>query len=243
VGRAFRAPTFNDLYWPKSGNPDIIPEHGDALQLGMDLNQNEKVSFSLSGFVRRTKDLISWVPDTAGIWRPTNIDESEIFGITTSGKIGSLKGFSLSYSVNLSKADQTRREMVYSDWLTGETQFEQIKRRAAYLPEFSASQEINYQSGFATYLSLELQETGDRVNYYTSYDSLPKVYMTSKTLPFNLIVNFRAKQRLFKTTELICRIENLLNQSYAEQFGNSPFDLDYPRPKRTIFLEIRFNNF
>jgi vitamin B12 transporter len=243
VGRAFRAPTFNDLYWPKSGNPDIKPEHGDALQLGMDWNQNEKVSFSLSGFVRRTKDLISWVPDTAGIWRPTNIDESEIFGITTNGEIDGLKGFSLSYSVNLSKANQTRREMVYSDWLTGETRFEQIKRRGAYLPEFSASQEINYQSGFETYLSLELRETGDRVNYYTSYDSLPKVYMTAKTLPFNLIVNFRAKQRLFKSTELICRIENLLNRSYAEQFGNSPFDLDYPRPKRTIFLEIRFNNF
>jgi outer membrane cobalamin receptor len=243
LGRAFRAPTFNDLYWPKSGNPDIKPEHGDALQIGMDLNQNENFSFSLTGFARKTKDLISWVPDTAGIWRPTNIDESEIYGITICEKIVHLKGFSVDYTWNLSKANQTRRELVYSDWLTGETRFEQIKRRAAYLPEFSASQEINYQSGFETYLSLELRETGDRVNYYTSYDSLPKVYMTAKTLPFNLMVNFRAKQRLFKSTELICRIENLLNRSYAEQFGNSTLDLDYPRPKRTIFFEIRFNNF
>ena len=242
-GKAFRAPTFNDLYWPKSGNLGIKPEHGDALQLGIDWNQNENTSFSLTGFARKTRDLISWVPDTAGIWRPTNIDESEIFGITTNGKIECLKGFSFGYSLNLSKANQTRKEKVYSDWLTGVTRFELIKRRAAYLPEFSATQEIGYQSGFETYLGLELRETGNRVNYYTSYDSLPKVYMTTKTLPFNFIVNFRARQRLFTNTELILRIENLLNRSYAEQFGNSPFDLDYPRPKRTIFLEIRFNNF
>ncbi|MEO0114119.1 MAG: TonB-dependent receptor [candidate division WOR-3 bacterium] len=243
IGRAFRAPTFNDLYWPKSGNPKIKPEHGDALQFGIDLKFPNSASFSLTGFARRTKNLIAWVPDTAGLWRPTNIDETEIFGITTNGKIKFPNGFAFNYTGNWLKAKQIRQEMVYFDWLTNETRFERTKRRAAYLPEFSAIQEIGYETKFATNLSLELRETGNRVNYYSSYDSLPKVYMTTKILPSNFIVNLRVRQQLFSNTELIFRIENLLNQSYAEQFGNSIADLDYPRPKRTIFFEIRFNNY
>lgn len=243
IGRAFRAPTFNDLYWPKSGNPKIKPEYGDALQLGIDLKFQNSASFSLTGFARKTKDLISWVPDTAGLWRPTNIDKAEIFGITTNGKISLLNGLSFNYTGNWSQAKQIRQEMVYYDWLTGETRFDRIKRRAAYLPEFSLTQEISYETRFATYFSLELRETGNRVNYYSSYDSLPKVYMTTKILPFNFIINLRARQRLFNTTDLILRLENLFDRIYAEQFGNSINDLDYPRPKRTIFLELRANNF
>lgn len=237
-GRAFRAPTFNDLYWPRSGNPNLKPEYGDALQFGIDWE-----NFSLTGFCRKTKDLISWVPDKEGIWRPTNIDKSDIFGITTKGKFNISQNFSFRYGLNLSEATQTRREMVYSDWLTGKTEFKSVKRRAAYLPKFSATQELNYQYSYKSNFSLELRETGNRVNYYTSYDSIPKVYIAPKTLPFNFIINFRARQKLFEKTELRCRIENLLNRSYTEQFGNSLFDLDYPGPKRTIFLEIRFNNF
>jgi len=242
IGRAFRAPTFNDLFWPKSGNPEIKPEYGDALQLGID-SENEVGSFSITGFTRKTKNLISWVPDTAGLWRPTNIDEAVIFGFTTNGKIRLAKGFSFHYTWDWSKAVQLRQEVVYYDWLTQKTQFERIKRRAAYRPEFSATQEIGYETNFATYLGLELREIGNRVNYYPMYDSLPKVYMASKTLPFSFVVNLRIRQNLFTNTKLILRIENLLNQNYAEQFGNSIFDLDYPKPKRTIFFELRANNF
>ena len=243
LGRAFRAPTFNDLYWPKSGNPEIKPEFGDAIQLGMDWKGDEGQSFSLTAFARKTKDLIAWVPDTAGIWRPTNIDEADIFGISTKGKVRLLKGFAFGYALNLSKANQIRKEMVYSDWATGTTRFELKKRRAAFLPGFTLSQEISYQNDFGTNLGLEFREIGNRVNYYTTYDSLPKVYMTTKTLPFDFVVNLRVRQRLFAGGELIFRIENLLNQDYAEQFGNSPDDLDYPRPKLTIFSELRIGNF
>jgi outer membrane cobalamin receptor len=242
-GRAFRAPTFNDLYWPKSGNQEIKPEFGDALQSGMDWKGNEGQSFSFTGFVRKTKDLIAWVPDTAGIWHPINIDESEIFGISNKGEIRLLKRLIFGYSLNLFKANQIRKELVYSDWTTGTTRFELKKRRAAFLPEFTLSQEISYKGDFGTNFALEFVETGKRVNYYPVYDSLPIVYLTKKTLPFNFIVNLRMHQRLLSRIEFILRIENLFNQNYAEQFGNSLADLDYPRPKFTIFSEVRFANF
>lgn len=245
IGRAFRAPNFNDLYWPKLRNPniDIKPGYGDAFQFGVDWKVKENLTFALTTFVRKTKGLISWIPDTAGIWQPTIIDKSEIIGIAINGKVKWFKGFSFRYSLNLSKANQTRKEMVYSDWTTGETQFEQKRRRAAYLPEFTSTQEISYQTDFGTNVALEIRETGTRVNYYTSYDSSPKIYMITKSFPFNYILNFRAKQRLLAGADLIFRIENLLNQNYAEQFGNSPYDLDYPRPKLTIFSELRISNF
>ncbi len=243
LGRAFRAPTFNDLYWPKSGNPEIKPEFGDALQLGLDWKRNQGQSFSLTAYARKTKDLIAWVPDSAGIWHPTNINESDIFGISTKGEIKILKMFKLGLSVNFSKANQMRKELIYSDWETGTNRFELKRRRSAFLPIFSLSQEISYKNGFGSYISLEFLETGNRINYYPVYDNFPIVYMAKKTLPFNFIVNLRIKQRLLSRIELIFRIENLLNKSYAEQFGNSLTDLDYPRPKLVIFSEVSFTNF
>lgn len=243
LGRAFRAPTFNDLYWPKSGNQEIKPEFGDALQLGIDWKGNNGQLFSFTAFIRKTKNLIAWVPDTAGIWLPINIDKSEIFGISNKGEIRLLKRFILGYTLNLLKANQIRKEIVFSDWTTGTTRVEFKKRRAAFLPEFSLAQEISYQNGFGTIVGLGFIETGNRINYYPAYDSLPIVYMTKKTLPFNFMVNLRMQQKLLGRMELIFRIENLFNQSYAEQFGNTLDDSDYPRPKLIIFSEVRFANF
>lgn len=34
-GTAFRAPTFNDLYFPNFGNPDVLPEEAEALELSI----------------------------------------------------------------------------------------------------------------------------------------------------------------------------------------------------------------
>ena len=34
-GTGFRAPDFNDLYWPDYGNPDLKPEHSESYELGL----------------------------------------------------------------------------------------------------------------------------------------------------------------------------------------------------------------
>lgn len=84
IAKAFRAPTLNDLYWPETlyakGNPDLDPETGLEYELAVDHNFNKKDRLSMSIFLRKVKDLINWAPDSSYVWKPTNLNDAEIYG-------------------------------------------------------------------------------------------------------------------------------------------------------------------
>jgi vitamin B12 transporter len=57
-GEAFKAPTFNDLYWPNYGNPDLVPETSANVELGMQGSwDNMKIEAAV--FQNKLKNLIS----------------------------------------------------------------------------------------------------------------------------------------------------------------------------------------
>jgi len=76
----FRIPTFNDLYWKGSGDPNLKPE--TSLQAEI-INEWSFANFqiSLTTYYNRIKDMLRWVPTNGSIWRPVNIDEVEILGL------------------------------------------------------------------------------------------------------------------------------------------------------------------
>jgi vitamin B12 transporter len=84
VAKAFRAPTLNDLYWPETayakGNPDLDPETALEYELAVDHNFNKKDRLSMSIFLREVEDLINWAPDSSYVWKPTNLNDAEIYG-------------------------------------------------------------------------------------------------------------------------------------------------------------------
>ena len=84
VAKAFRAPTLNDLYWPETlyakGNPDLDPETALEYELAVDHNFNKKNRLSMSFFLREVEDLINWAPDSSYVWKPTNLNDAEIYG-------------------------------------------------------------------------------------------------------------------------------------------------------------------
>lgn len=92
IGRSFRVPTFDDLYWPDEvwvrGNPDLKPETGINFDLG--LNFSRKTTTLLSGevsyFNNKVTDLISWNPDASGVWMPMNVGRAKVQGIETGMK-------------------------------------------------------------------------------------------------------------------------------------------------------------
>lgn len=65
VGTAFKAPTFNDLYFPLSfgfsGNPNLRPERSNSRELGLDLNLGAH-HFTATYFDNRIDDLIAIDP-------------------------------------------------------------------------------------------------------------------------------------------------------------------------------------
>lgn len=77
-GSAFKAPTFNDLYFPDSNNPDLLPERAVADELALDYT-TAATQISLAWFNRDVTNLIQWV-----ITQPENVANADIEGVELS---------------------------------------------------------------------------------------------------------------------------------------------------------------
>ncbi len=82
VARNFNLPTFNDLFWPTLGNPNLRPESGWSSEIGLVFFAKNlmKKPFGASGFSAElthfqtfTKDWIKWRPGADGLFRPENL--------------------------------------------------------------------------------------------------------------------------------------------------------------------------
>ena len=93
-GTGFKAPTFNDLYFPFSGNPDLEAEESENYQLSFQGNYNWG-NWEANFFKNRVDNLIAWAPIAPGsfIWKPSNINDAR------------LQGMELVYSVRLGDVD------------------------------------------------------------------------------------------------------------------------------------------
>jgi outer membrane cobalamin receptor len=91
--KSYRAPSFNDLYWPRDafavGNPDLIPETGLNFDVGINLSfpyDFINTSAAVNFFNNNVTDLILWAQDPAlnNLWTPNNISETQTTGLETS---------------------------------------------------------------------------------------------------------------------------------------------------------------
>lgn len=100
-GKAFRAPTFNDLYWPYSsftwgpttyiieGNSDLKPETAMEYEGGIEQSLGKGNSVKFIAFSRNAKNLIQWqetVTVATDTWRPTNIGRARTWGYEAEAK-------------------------------------------------------------------------------------------------------------------------------------------------------------
>lgn len=95
-GTAFRAPSFNDLYFPGSGNPNLKAETSQNNELGAVLDL-ERSQWQLSAYQNDIDDLIAWACaincsngyegpfESWPIWLPSNVDKARIRGMELQG--------------------------------------------------------------------------------------------------------------------------------------------------------------
>lgn len=83
----FRAPTFNDLYYPDpflSGNPNLRPETSRSYEIGLKWQATDETSLDMALYHMRVKDQINWAPvdptDPFSAWHPDNVDEVHVTG-------------------------------------------------------------------------------------------------------------------------------------------------------------------
>lgn len=83
-GKAFHAPSFNDLYFPGFGNPALRPETSHNREVGFDYGVGAQ-TFAATYFDNRIEDLIAFVFDPAtSIFGPVNVDRARIQGLELS---------------------------------------------------------------------------------------------------------------------------------------------------------------
>jgi vitamin B12 transporter len=188
-GTAFKAPSFNDLYYPWSGNPNLISETADSSEFLTRYN-SDLFTAELSVYQTNIDNLIEWAPvdlsDPYSPWKPKNIAKAEILGAEATF---SAEFFDTNNSLTLSHIDA-------EDKTTG--------RQLARRPNFSANYNLIYSIG-------ELSFTFD-VNYQGSrYDN---ANAQVKTLEAYTLVDLGLNYRLSSKVNLFAKVTNITDKDY-----------------------------
>lgn len=184
-GTAFKAPTFNDLYWPLSfgyqGNPNLKPEEARNRELSVQWRQQAH-SVKLTAFDNRIDNLIVTKPDFSTV---DNIDKARIIGQT-------LEASTVLGSVNLAANITSQRAR---DEKTGNT----LQYRSKLHGGITASLALDRST-----LSAELRAAGKR----------PANAANSEYLRGYGIVNLGADYQLDKQWTLNARLSNVGDKRY-----------------------------
>lgn len=193
VSNAFKAPTFDDMYWPLQfgyqGNPNLKPERSRNQEVGLhyaaDGQRVDAVYFD-----NRVSDLIVI---NAGYTSMVNISQAQITGeeLSYAGDVG---GYHL-------KANATFQDP--RDTATGQV----LVRRARKFGNIAASHDFE-----AWNLGAEVRYSGSR------QDNDPITY-APVTLPSYSVLNLTSRYSIDKHLNVVARVDNLFNRNYAEVYG------------------------
>ncbi|MFC3283460.1 TonB-dependent receptor domain-containing protein [Litchfieldella rifensis] len=81
-GTAFKAPSFNQLYFPGFGNPELDAETSETFELGI-RGQYRRLFWDLAAYHTDAEDQIAFT-EQGGLLAPFNVDEARIRGVELS---------------------------------------------------------------------------------------------------------------------------------------------------------------
>ncbi|MBB1435184.1 TonB-dependent receptor [Pseudoalteromonas sp. SG43-6] len=180
----FKAPTFNDLYFPdplSPGNPNLAPETSTNQELGLSLDFSQ-AKLDISIFRNNIENLIAWAPNAAGKWQPENINEARHEGVEFSFA-NKVLGFDNQFNFTYLNAENTE---------TGVAQTYVSPRTVNWSV---AKQWGDFDAGF------DMQYRSDRQGKVTE--------LSSYTL-WNLTANYQFNSAL----SFSARVENLFDKQY-----------------------------
>lgn len=80
ISKNFRIPTYNDLFWVAGGNLNLKPEESHQIELGQQV-LFRNFEFNLTAYLIEVSNLLRWVPDANGMWRPVNTKSVQNHGV------------------------------------------------------------------------------------------------------------------------------------------------------------------
>jgi vitamin B12 transporter len=200
AGTGFRAPTFNDLFFPDFGNPNLQPERSQTWDVGVDqsLWQN-RVRLKVSYFATHFTDAITCcvVLPTAPFGGPVNAGKARSKGVESSAEVDLLPNLVASFAYTYTDTDNLS-----------------TNRPLARIPRQSGSAGLTWEPITRLSLFTQVYVVGSQ------FDSYGDVYNSGHTRvdaggTYRLLNQLGWLQRL----ELVARAQNILNEKYAEVRG------------------------
>ena len=122
AGRSFRAPTFNELYWPEDpwtrGNPNLKPEWATSVDFYATVTATSLSYARLGAWHSHLTNLIQWQPDSNRVLQPVNLDTATITGIELEMVTRDLGPVGVTYTTTLMWARSHGRDLIYRPWGT-----------------------------------------------------------------------------------------------------------------------------
>jgi vitamin B12 transporter len=210
----FRAPSFNDLFFPGFGNPNLSPEISSEYDGGITKTFGESLEVSANYFSRRVHNLIVAVPCT---FNATTCPFGSLAGNT--GRVDT-QGLELIPSVHPLRGLTLSGSLTYLD----ETHVSNSPTtRPTRVPKYSAEGLIEYthaaafRPGDRIVTTLAYTFVGDRDDIttssgITSHDAYHR---------FDIAASYAAGLRWgwLRDESVVARVQNVLDRNYAESFG------------------------
>lgn len=213
VAQSFRAPTFNDLYWPNTGyergNPDLRPEKGTTGEVGIETKLNERIITCINYSRSHFKRLIQWQPESAdplALWQPTNIGSAIIDTIEYENRFLLTRKFELDLGYTFLKAKDAKQNTFL-----------------IYQPEHKLDCSLKYKDELGFSFEINGQFV-DRV-----YADAANTSTVKRSLVFNLTASKKFKNGI----TCFSSIRNLLNRKYE-------VNKNFPMPGFSITNGVKF---
>ena len=199
----FRAPTFNDLYYPGYNNPDLKPETSKNTEVFVEYNKGNQIS-RLTGYHTDVEDLIGG---------NTNTGEAKIKGVslTSDWRVNSFL-FGLGYDY-LDAKDKTANSANYNNDLV-------------YRPQNSGLIYIGYQQPTFD-VRLEAKHTDDRFSDVANQNKLDSYTLLNLSGSAYITPNLRANLRVDNLTDEDYTLSNQFGTEYATDGINYFTSLTY----------------
>jgi vitamin B12 transporter len=207
----FRAPSFNDLFFPNFGDPKLQPEVSSEYDGGFTTNVGERASFTATYFSRRVKNLIVAVPCPTCFFgsQAGNAGRVDTQGVEIVPSVTIVKG--LTFGGNVTILDETHKDAVGSTARPlrvakhAASALLQYQRGGVFMPHDRVAANVNYIF------------VGDRdditlasgIANHAAYHRVDAVVSYTLGMPLNFVHN----------EEVFARVSNMMDRNYSEAFG------------------------
>jgi outer membrane cobalamin receptor len=218
-GRAFRPPTFQELYAQNNpaalGNPNLDPETIQTIELAFDYQATPKLRTILNLFVYQADNLIELVANPDGTKTDQNARDQQGYGseFEADWEITDTLHLKANCAVQISRDKETQDPVANTPRL----QF-YLNPHWTFLPEWSLDGQLKW-------IGDRKRSTGD---------------VRSDINDYTLVGLTLRRKNLFGHWDLAMAVRNLFDQDVREPTAAAIPD-DYPMPGRSIWIELQMH--